>query len=74
MADFDVDSLVSEDSEDLGQELMKFSLEDSVCHELSLDGDLSWFVLLHFELRVYLNNNTNSSNRGFGVLGFWGFG
>lgn len=48
MTDFDFNSLVSELSENLGEELMELSLEDSVGNELSLDGDLSGFVLLHF--------------------------
>ena len=48
VADLDFDSLVSELSEDLGEELMKLGLEDSVGNELSLDCDLSGFVLLHF--------------------------
>ena len=48
VADLDFDSLVSELSEDLGEELMELGLEDSVGNELSLDCDLSGFVLLHF--------------------------
>lgn len=48
MTDLDFNSLVSELSEDLGEELMELSLEDSVGNELSLDCDLSGFVLLHF--------------------------
>ena len=48
VADLDFDSLVSELSEDLGEELMELSLEDSVGNELSLDCDLSGFVLIHF--------------------------
>ncbi len=48
VADLDFDSLVSELSEDLGEELMELGLEYSVGNELSLDCDLSGFVLLHF--------------------------
>ena len=48
VADLDFDSLVSELSEDLGEELMELGLEDSVGNELSFDCDLSGFVLLHF--------------------------
>jgi len=47
MADLDFNSLVSELSEDLGEELMELGLENSVGNELSLDCDLSRFVLLH---------------------------